>query len=198
MTAFNHTTGPLDPGSTDPGALARGCTPTYYFRTFSQDGPARAAGGFPEWSRLRLPSGACGRSGAIVDPHTFVAGQPNTNNTVNRIQLRKGVPDAFYVSVLTDNTARRYDPGVVEVRGNAGALDVPSEVANTQVEPTIPDHIDTTANGIPDLYVFRVEHFRPGDYLKLRLRGATAPASFGGLLFDVHPPAPGDGAPPCP
>ena len=184
VAAFNHTTSPADPGCTDPGALVRGCTPTYYFRTFSQDGPARSAGGQPGWSRLRLPSGECGASGAIVDPHTYDDG-PNVNNTINRIQLRSGAPSSFYVSVVTDNTGGQHDPGRLELRGNVGLLDVPSEVADSQVEATFVTRPDMTGNGIPDVYVFHVDGFTDGDYLKLRLEGATAPASFAGLLFDA-------------
>ena len=208
VAAFNHTTSPADPGCVDPGALERGCTPSYYFRTFSQDGPARSAGGRAGWSPLRLPSGECGTSGAIVDPQTFIAEQafddpsgvvfprsgepaPNNNNTINRIQLRDGVPSTFYVSVVTDNTAGEHDPGRLEIRGNVGALDVPSEVANSQVEPSFPTAMDLTANGTPDVHVFRVDGFVTGDYLKLRLRGSTSAASFGGLQFDTtYDPAP--------
>jgi hypothetical protein len=201
IAAFNHTTGPADPGCTEPDALARGCTPTYYFRTFSQDGPARSAGGRPGWSRLRLPSGECGASGAIVDPHTYAQEQqfddptgvlspptgeprPNSNNTVNRIQLDDGVPRSLFVSVVTDNTGREHDPDRLEIRGNVGLLDVPSEVADSQIEPTFVRPIDLTSNGVPDVYVFQIEKFTAGDYLKLRLRGSTSAASFAGLLFD--------------
>jgi hypothetical protein len=97
VAAFNHTEDPADPGCTEPDALDRGCTPTYNFRTFSQDGPARSAGGVPGWATLRLPGGECGTAGAIVDPQTFVTGEPNnSNNTINRIQLQDGVPDVFF------------------------------------------------------------------------------------------------------
>ena len=188
VAAFNHTTGPADPGCTEPRAVERGCTPTYAFRTFSQDGPARSAGGQPGWSRLRLPSGECGRSGAIVDPQTYVAAEPNVNNTVNRIQLQGDVPDSFYVSVVTDNTGRQHDPDRLELRGNAGQLDVPSEVTDNQVEATFDEPMDLTADGVPDVYVFRVDGFVAGDYLKLRLRGVASAASFAGLLFDDHEP----------
>lgn len=200
--AFNHTEHPADPGCTEPEALPRGCLPTYAFRTFSQDGPARSAGGFEQWARLRLPDDSCGQAGAIVDPHTYVAEQdvpdptgvvappqgeprPNNNNTINRIQLQDGVPDRFYVGVVTDTTAGRHDPGRVEIRGNVGLLDQRQELAETQVEPvTTPSTTDLATNGLPDVHVFLVEHFRSGDYLKLRLRGIDAPASFSGLVFD--------------
>ena len=201
ISAFNHTTHPADPGCAEPGALARGCRPTYYFRTFSQDGPARSAGGQPGWSPLRLPSGECGAAGAIVDPHTFTPAQevddptglvsppsgepePNVNNTVNRLLLQGDVPATLFVSIVTDTTGRAHDPDRVELRGNAGSLDVPSEVRDGQVEATFPVAIELTANGVPDVHVFRVDGFVAGDYLKLRLRGARSAASFSGLLFD--------------
>jgi hypothetical protein len=192
--AFNHTTDPSEPGCTEPGALERGCLPTYNFRTFSQDGPARSAGGFDSWSRLRLPSGECGLAGAIVDPHTYAAGEPNNNNTINRIQLREAVPPTFYVSVLTDTTGNVHDPSRLHVRGNMAALDFPNEL-RSQIEPTFPSPMSMAPNGVPDLYVFRVDGFEPGDYLKLRLRGDSSAASFSGLLFDerFEPVLPSDG-----
>jgi hypothetical protein len=134
---------------------------------------------------LRLPGGECGTAGAIVDPQTFVTGEPNNNNTINRIQLQDGVPDVFFVGVVTDTTAGQHNPGRLEIRGNVGLIDQRQEIANSQVETSgAPGGADLAGNGIPDIHVFRIEHFRSGDYLKLRLRGSTAAASFAGLLFD--------------
>jgi hypothetical protein len=176
---FNHTTSPVD-----PGCLELGCSPTYLFRTFSQDGPARASGGIEGWAELCLPDGRCGVTGAIVDPHTYADGEPNNNNTINRIQLTGEVPSRFHVAVLVDSTALAHDGSRVELRGNAGRLDVPQEVAATQVESTGSIELPEP-NGTADLVVFEVTGFVAGDYLKLRLRGTTSPASFGGLLFAV-------------
>ncbi|MEX2196481.1 MAG: hypothetical protein WD844_14445 [Thermoleophilaceae bacterium] len=180
VAPLNHAAGLLDLGCA-PAEIVEGCLPTFLFRSFSQDGPARSAGGQPGWSTLRLPDGEVGRSGAIVDPHT----RGNTNNTINRIQLRGDVPATFRVSVVTDNTAQQHDPAEAFVaRGNAGPLDTDL----TQIEPASePAASDLAFNGIADVYTFRVAGFRAGDYLKLRLAGdASAPggASFGGLLFD--------------
>ena len=202
VAAFNHTESPADPGCTEAGALERGCTPTYNFRTFSQDGPARSASD-PTWATVRLPGGECGTAGAIVDPHTFSREQeypdptgvvsppegdpkPTTNNTMNRIQLQDGVPSSFYVGVVTDNTATQFDTGRLEIRASIGLIDQREEVSDNQVEPSsAPAAADLATNGVPDVHVFRVENFVTGDYLKLRLRGATSPASFSGLLFDT-------------
>ena len=200
--AFNHTTSPVDPGCSEPDALVRGCLPSYNFRTFSQDGPARSAGGHEDWATLRLPGGECGTAGAIVDPKTFSPSQeypdptgvvlpadgqpePTNNNTMNRIQLQDGVPDTFFIGVVTDATGGEHDPGVVEIRGNVGIVDQREELASTQIEASSrPTTDDLAANGTPDVHVFRVDHFRSGDYLKLRLRGITSAASFSGLVFD--------------
>jgi hypothetical protein len=181
VTPFNHTIGPDDPGCSQD-EIADGCLPTYAFRTFSQDGPARSAGGDPSWSPLRLPSGEMGRSGAIVDPKT----NGSDNNTINRIQLTGDVPPTFYVAVLIDNTGNAHDPSELEVRGNAGMVDSPT--GGAQVEPTFPTPIDLSANAVPDLHVFRVDGFASGDYLKLRLHGNGVAAAFGGVLFDVVDP----------
>lgn len=156
--------------------------PDFGARTFSQDGPARSAGGRPGWATLTLPDGAVVRSGAIVDPAT--AG--NTNNTINRIQLQGEVPDSFTFSVLVDTTEGEHNPSrTIRARGNAG----PDDLDTTQVEAdTFPEDDALAFDGSPDVYTFRYDGFVSGDYLKLRLSGDPAPAqgaSFGGLLFDV-------------
>ena len=206
--AFNHTEHPADPGCGETDAIARGCLPSYNFRTFSQDGPARSAGGFAGWATLRLPDRSCGRAGAIVDPKTFSADQaypdptgllfpaddqpqPTNNNTINRIQLQDGVPATFFVGVVTDATAFDFEPGAVEIRGNVGLIDQREEVADSQVESDgRPSAADLDPNGRPDVHVFRVDHFTSGDYLKLRLRGTDRPAAFTGLVFATELPDP--------
>ncbi|MGH2987575.1 MAG: hypothetical protein ACRDLO_12925, partial [Solirubrobacterales bacterium] len=181
VAPLNHWGEPSDLGCT-PAELAEGCLPGFPFRTFSQDGPARSAGGQPGWSVLRLPNGEIGASGAIVDPFTA---RGNRNNAINRIQLRGEVPAVFHLSVLTDNTAREHDPGrTLVVRGNAGTLDTDA----TQIESSSdPGSCELAFNGVADVHSFRIEGFRAGDYLKLRLAAAAssaAGASFGGLVFD--------------
>lgn len=180
VAPLNHWGSPTDVGC-EASELLAGCLPTFFFRSFSQDGPARSAGGEPAWSELRLPGGELGGSGAIVDPHT---GGGNRNNTINRIQLRGEVPDEFWVAVVTDNTSGHFDPlGALALRGNAGPLDLDP----TQIEPSsTPRTCELVFDGVPDVHVFRVSGFRDGDYLKLRLAGGPdAGASFGGLLFDA-------------
>lgn len=181
IAPLNHVESPTEVGCT-AFEIAGGCLPTYLFRSFSQDGPARSAGGHRSWSVLRLPGGERGRAGAIVDPHTAAG---NRNNTINRIQLRATPPSPFYVSVVTDTTAMQHDPGrTLVLRGNAGPLDTDQ----TQIESASePGPAELVFNGEPDTYMFRVSDFRAGDYLKLRLAAAdssTAGASFSGLLFD--------------
>ena len=180
---LNHVEAVTDIGC-DVDSLVRGCLPGYNFRTFSQDGPARSAGGFASWDKLTLPDGRRGRSGAIVDP--FTAG--NSNNTVNRIQLGRGVPSSFLFHVVTDNTAMQHDPtGRIAARGSIGPLD-----ANLQVEAdTFPRGADLTFNGVPDVYTFRFDGFSPGDYVKVQLQG-TAGGGGGGLAgfaFDESVPS---------
>jgi len=164
VVPLNHVTSFLDPA--------------YKTRTFSQDGPARSAGGMPKWNVFTLPSGEKGPSGAIVDPFA----RRNTNNSINRIQLRERAPDTFFFHVVTDNTNKEHDPTIrLRVRGNTRGIDIEAK--------TSPKTSDLTFNGIADVYSFRCEGFQPGDFLKLRLSGDSAGGggpSIGGLLFDTN------------
>ncbi len=173
---LNHATSILDPD--------------FSTRTFSQDGPARSKGGQPTWNTFTLPDGEVGLSGAIVDPYA----RANSNNTINRIQLRSGVPDTFYFHVVTDNTNFEHDPtNRLRARGNAGGMDIEANF--------FPQTAHLIFNGIADVYTFRYDGFASGDYIKLQLNGDAAPklgASFAGVLFDetfqpnLMAPIPGD------
>jgi hypothetical protein len=151
--------------------------PNFATRTFSQDGPARSKGGQLAWSTLKLPNGEIGLSGAIVDPHTI----GNSNNTINRIQLNAGVPSTFYFHILTDNSNLQHDPtNRLRARGDDNGANIDPN--------TFPAPGTAGFNGIPDVYTFRYDSFAGGDFIKLQLNGAPAPAegaSFGGFLFDV-------------
>lgn len=163
VTPFNHVTSFLDP--------------TYSTRTFSQDGPARSKGGQPKWNEFTLPGGETGRSGAIVDPHAC----KNINNTINRIQLFKGTPATFFFHIVTDNTNMEHDPvNRLQARGNANGVDLEAD--------TSPKVDELKFNGIADVYTFRFDGFRAGDFIKVRLKGDSVHKegpSIGGLLFDV-------------
>lgn len=163
VAPLNHVTNFLDPA--------------YKTRTFSQDGPARSAGGQPKWNKLTLPGGEKGLSGAIIDPHA----RKNSNNTINRIQLRDRVPATFFFHVVTDNTNKEHDPTIrLHVRGNTGGVDIEAK--------TLPRKSDLKFNGIADVYSFRCDNFQAGDFLKLRLSGDSQGGggpSFGGLLCDT-------------
>jgi hypothetical protein len=163
VTKLNHVTSFLDPA--------------YKTRTFSQDGPARSMGGVSTWNKLTLPNGEEGLSGAIVDPFA----RKNTNNTINRIQLRGAVPKSFFFHVITDNTNKEHDPTFrLRVRGNARGVDFEAKSS--------PRTSDLTFNGTADVYLFRCDGFLSGDFLKLRLSGDSPGGggpSLGGLMFDT-------------
>ena len=162
VAPLNHVTSFLDPA--------------FKTRTFSQDGPARSAGGMAKWNEFTLPNGKKGRSGAIVDPYA----RRNTNNTINRIQLSDQVPATFYFHVVTDNTNLEHDPTLrLRVRGNTRGVDI-------EANPS-PQSRDLIFNGIADIYTFRCENFRPGDFLKVRLSGDSPGGgpSVGGFMFDT-------------
>jgi len=161
VAPLNHVTSILDPA--------------FKTRTFSQDGPARSMGGKSAWNEFTLPSGEKGRSGAIVDPFA----RKNTNNTINRIQLRDQVPARFFFHVVTDNTNREYDPTVrLRARGHCRGVDFEADTA--------PAAKELTFNGIADIYTFRCDAFQAGDFLKLRLSGDSGGGpSLGGFMFDT-------------
>jgi hypothetical protein len=54
-------------------------------------------GGYTNWNDFTLPNGFSGRSGSIVDEQA----ENNTNNTVNRIQMKAGVPSSFCMHIVT-------------------------------------------------------------------------------------------------
>ena len=151
--------------------------PAFKTRTFSQDGPARSMGGIAKWNTFELPNGKKGCSGAIVDPFA----RKNTNNTINRIQLRDNVPATFFFHVVTDNTNKEHDPTIrLRVRGNTRGIDIEAK--------TSPKTEDLKFNGIADVYSFRCDGFQAGDFLKLRLSGDSpgdGGPSFGGIMFDT-------------
>jgi hypothetical protein len=153
-------------------------------RTFSQDGPCRSAGGFPEFNLFTLPDGEVGRSGIILDPHA--AG--NTSNAVNRIMLGKGTPASFYLRIVVDNTGGKHN-AIARIRARGQHVD-------KLVEPdTFPSPGAAGFNGIADVYTFRFDGFTPGDFIKIQLAGTPGPAkdggsgggSIAGILFDPVP-----------
>jgi hypothetical protein len=127
------------------------------------------------WNEFKLPSGETGRSGAIVDPHA----RKNSNNTINRIQLRDSVPASFFLHVVTDNTNREHDPTLrLRLRGNTGGVDVEAKRS--------PGPSDLKFNGVADVYTFRCDGFQAGDFLKLRLSGdSPGGPSLAGFMFDT-------------
>lgn len=163
VAPLNHVTSFLDPA--------------YLTRTFSQDGPSRSKGGQPKWNQFTLPSGKMGRSGAIVDPFAY----KNSNNTINRIQFGTGTPATFFFCVVTDNTNMEHNPANrLRVRGNSNGVDFEAG--------TSPSDDDLVFNGVADIYAFRFDGFRAGDFIKVQLHGDPAHEEgpgIGGFLFDT-------------
>ena len=162
---LNHVTNPLDP--------------VFTTRTFSQDnGGVRSKGGQTSWNALTLPSGETGLSGAIVDPQTA----NNSNNTINRIQLNNGIPgdelpNAFFLHIITDNTAGQHDPANrIRPRGEG------------PTQPDVSFQLNAAAltfNGTADVYTFRYDGWEAGDFVKLQLNGGPNGGSIAGVMFDA-------------
>ncbi len=130
-------------------------------------------GGYSNWDSFILPNGMSGISGSVVDEQA----ENNTNNTVNRIRMKSGVPDTFCMHVVADNTANAHDTASMIVRGgrpNQGSFD-----------PNSPVH-GLAFNGVTDVHTFRFYNFLPEDFIKIRLNSGFPGVSpgFGGLMFD--------------
>jgi hypothetical protein len=131
-------------------------------------------GGYSNWDSFVLPNGFSGRSGSIVDEQAAA----NTNNTVNRIDMKTGVPASFCMHVVTDNTDNVHDSAqsiIVRV-GRTGDDRFDPNVA-------IPD---LAFDGRTDVHTFRFDGFQPDDFIKIRLNSGSSSMApgFGGLMFD--------------
>jgi hypothetical protein len=150
-------------------------------RTFSLDnGGVGSEGGNTTFASVTLPDGTFGLSGATFDPRAI----NNSNNSVNRIQLGSGTPTDFYFSIVTDNTAGKYDSlNRVRARGDDNGANVEASIYPGSGAPI-------TFNGIPDVYVFKYSGFGAGDFIKIQFNSGSNPngPGFGGLLFDLTDP----------
>jgi hypothetical protein len=158
--------------------------PWNFNTTFSADKPdcfddcsgrgVYTRGGYSNWDRFILPNGMSGLSGSVVDEQA----ENNTNNTVNRIRLKAGVPDSFCLHLVADNTDNAHDSASLIVRGgrpDQGSFDPTSSV------PAL------ASDGVTDVHTFRLDNFMPEDFIKVRLNSAVRGTSpgFGGLMFDA-------------
>ena len=131
-------------------------------------------GGYSNWDSFILPNGLSGLSGSVVDEQA----ENNSNNTVNRIQLKTGVPDSFCMHVITDNTDNAHDSATIIPRGGR------PDQANFDPRSAVPG---LAFDGSTDVHTFRFDNFLPGDFIKIRLNSETPGISpgFGGLMFDA-------------
>ena len=132
-------------------------------------------GGYANWATFTLPNGFSGRSGSVVDEQA----ENNTNNTVNKILMKPGVPSSFCMHLVTDNTDNAHDSAQsIIVRGGRTGQD------SFDPRVAIPD---LSFNGRTDVHTFRFDDFIADDFIKIRLNSGTpgmAPG-FGGLMFDL-------------
>ena len=153
----------------------------YRNRTFSMDGPCSVTCGMNSYNTITLPDGTTGVSGIILDP----AAADNSNNSVNRISLNAGTPESFILSIMVDNDSNRQHLPINSIIARG-------EHDNESIEPNyIPPIYADNFNGMADLYQFRYDGFKDGDYIKIKFNGMKGSvdegggASFSGLLFDV-------------
>ena len=132
-------------------------------------------GGYTEWDEFTLPNGFAGLSGSIVDEQA----EDNTNNTVNRIQMKAGVPASFCMHIVTDNTDLTHDSfnNIIVRGGRDGEGSFDPNVSIPELE----------FDGITDIHTFRFDNFLPEDFIKIRLDSGTpgVQPGFGGLMFDA-------------
>lgn len=153
--------------------------------TFSADEPpcfddckgrgVYSRGGYANWDSFVLPNGFSGPSGSLVDEKA----KNNTNNTINQIYLKGGVPSSFCMHVVTDNTANTHDSArsIIVRGGRPGQGSFDPNVA-------VPDLF---FDGTTDVHTFRFDNFTPGDFIKVRLNSGIPGMSpgLGGLMFDA-------------
>lgn len=149
---------------------------------YSFAGTAYSEGGDTNWNTLKLPNGATGLSGELVDSNTA----NNTNNTIPQLLLGPGTPSDFLMHIVVDNTATtnlHRDAGRVEARG---AYPPPANGTNVnnQQSPGLAGF-----NGIADVYTFRYTGWAQDEILKVRLNSGIAGERGGiaGLMFDIVP-----------
>ena len=131
-------------------------------------------GGYTNWDSFTLPNGFSGLSGSIVDEKA----ENNTNNTVNQIRMKSGVPSSFCMHLVTDNTANAHNSAhSIIVRGG--------RPGQGSFDPNAPVP-DLSFDGTTDVHTFRLDNFLPEDFIKIRLNSGTPgmDPGFGGLMFD--------------
>lgn len=110
-------------------------------------------GGYTSWDSFTLPNGFSGLSGSIVDEKA----KNNTNNTVNQIYMKSGVPSSFCMHIVTDNTANAHNSAdSVVVRGG--------RPGQGSFDPNAPIP-DLSFDGTTDVHSFRFDDFLPGDFI---------------------------------
>lgn len=131
-------------------------------------------GGYNHWDAFTLPNGFSGPSGSIVDEKA----ENNTNNSVNQIYLKAGVPVSFCLHLVTDNTAFAHNSAQsITVRGG--------RPGQGSFDPSAPVP-DLSFDGATDVHTFRFDNFLPDDFIKIRLNSGMPgmDPGFGGLMFD--------------
>ena len=105
-----------------------------------------SSGGVFPWNTFRLPNGAVGLSGSLVDPEA----DDNSNNTIKDLRLGPGTPSSFIMHVIVDNTLNQHNPAN-RIRARAESGDGVFD-EDFRYEP------GTAAfNGIADIYSFRYD-----------------------------------------
>ncbi len=96
-----------------------------------------------------------------------------------------GAPSSLLLSIVLDNVPTSALTVVQRLRVTH------IDVTQTQSSQADFNGLSTTANGLADVYSFRLEGIEPGSYFAVQLRKGQTPvpadAGLGGILFDRDP-----------
>jgi hypothetical protein len=142
---------------------------------------AYSRGGIAGSSVLTLPDNTIGLSGQLIDTLGVTNNQSDT--IIKSWVFGPGAPSSLLLSIVLDNVPTSALTAVSRLR--VTQLDI------TQSQSAQAEFNGLTANGVSDVYTFRLDGIVPGNYFAVQVRKAQTPvpadAGIGGILFDRDP-----------
>jgi hypothetical protein len=158
-------------------------SPTYSF-ALNSPSSATSTGGITTYNLLTLPDSTNGLSGQLVDNTNATGTQ--SNNIIKSWTFGANAPPSALVHIILDNAPTSEGTVVQRLRlthSNAGAT------INPQASF---DNLAAGANGVADVYTFRLDGIEPNGFFAVQLRtlgntAGTADTALAGIAFDAIP-----------